>query len=170
MISVLAIAGIAAFIVIRKKFRHTGLYKKFYSLAAGFAEGIKSLVKMKKPFQFILHSLFIWIMYLLMAYIVFYSLPETSTLGLDAGLAVLIFGSIGIMIVQGGIGIYPAIVAETLFIYAIPSTTGYAMGWLIWASQTLMILIAGLISLVLLPLINKHLSHDTSGKYPEENP
>ncbi|MBL7905058.1 MAG: flippase-like domain-containing protein [Bacteroidales bacterium] len=170
MIAVLAIAGIAAFIVIRKKFRHTGLYKKFYSLAAGFAEGIKSLVKMKKPFQFILHSLFIWIMYLLMAYIVFYSLPETSMLGLDAGLAVLIFGSIGIMIVQGGIGIYPAIVAETLFIYAIPSTTGYAMGWLIWASQTLMILIAGLISLVLLPLINKHLSHDTSGKYPEENP
>jgi len=116
-----------------------------------------------------MHTFLIWLLYLLMAYIVFFSLEDTSHLGLDAGLAVLNFGSIGIMIVQGGIGIYPAIVAETLFIYAIPSTTGYAMGWLIWASQTIMIIVAGVISLLLLPVFNKHIAHDTTGKIAEEN-
>jgi hypothetical protein len=132
-------------------------------------EGIRTLTRIKKPFQFIMHTIFIWLLYLLMAYIVFFSLKDTSHLGLDAGLAVLIFGSVGIMIVQGGIGIYPAIVAETLFIYAIPSTTGYAMGWLIWASQTIMILIAGVFSLLLLPVLNKHTVYDTTGKINEEN-
>jgi hypothetical protein len=90
-----------------------------------------------------------------MAYLVFFSLPATTSLGLDAGLGVLIFGSIGIMIVQGGIGIYPAIVAETLILYSITKTTGYAMGWLIWSSQTLTIILLGILSLILLPLLNK---------------
>jgi uncharacterized protein (TIRG00374 family) len=164
-----ALAGILLFFIIQRKFRHTNIYKKFYNLFTGFMEGIRSLARIKKPLQFIMHTLLIWILYLLMAYVVFFSLEETSGLGLDAGLAVLIFGSIGIMIVQGGIGIYPAIVAETLFIYAVPSTTGYAMGWLIWASQTIMILLAGVISLLLLPALNKHIQHDKTGKIAEEN-
>ncbi|MHC1776190.1 MAG: lysylphosphatidylglycerol synthase transmembrane domain-containing protein [Lentimicrobium sp.] len=169
ILAAFALAGIVLFVIIRRKFRHTNIYKKFYNLFTGFMEGIRSLARIKKPFQFIMHTFLIWILYLLMAYIVFFSLQETSELGLDAGLAVLIFGSIGIMIVQGGIGIYPAIIAETLFIYAIPSTTGYAMGWLIWASQTIMILLAGVISLLLLPAINKHIHHDKTGKIAEEN-
>ncbi len=166
---VFAIAGLIMAFIIHRKFKHTKFYRKFYDLFIGFMEGIRSLARIKKPFQFVMHTFIIWILYLLMAYIVFFSLEDTSHLGLDAGLAVLIFGSIGIMIVQGGIGIYPAIVAETLFIYAIPSTTGYAMGWLIWASQTIMILVAGVFSLLLLPVINRHNPHDTTGKIAEEN-
>lgn len=90
-----------------------------------------------------------------MSWVVFLSLPGTRDLGLDAGLTVLLFGTIGIIIVQGGIGIYPAIVAETLLVYDIPKTTGYAMGWLIWSAQTLMMIFAGSISLILLPIFNK---------------
>ncbi|MBK6345284.1 MAG: flippase-like domain-containing protein [Bacteroidales bacterium] len=161
-------AGIILFIVIRKKFRHTVIYQKFSSLFNGFLEGIRSLAKIKRPFQFIVHTVFIWFLYLLMAYIVFFSLKETSGLGLDAGLAVLIFGSIGIMIVQGGIGIYPAIVAETLFIYSIPATTGYALGWLIWSSQTIMILLAGVFSLLLLPVLNRS-AYVKAGNTTEES-
>lgn len=169
ILAAFALAGIILFFIIQRKFRHTKIFKKFYNLFTGFLEGIRSLTRIKRPFQFIMHSFLIWFLYLLMAYIVFFSLKETSNLGLDAGLAVLIFGSVGIMIVQGGIGIYPAIVAETLFIYAIPSTTGYAMGWLIWASQTIMILLAGVISLLLLPVLNKNIHHDKTGKIAEEN-
>ena len=90
-----------------------------------------------------------------MSWVVFLSLPGTRDLGLDAGLSVLLFGTIGIIIVQGGIGIYPAIVAGTMVEYNIPFTTGYATGWLIWSAQTLMMLIAGSISLVLLPIFNR---------------
>jgi glycosyltransferase 2 family protein len=169
ILAAIALSGLIMAFVIHKKFKHTNIYRKFYNLFTGFMEGIRTLTRIKKPFQFIMHTFLIWFLYLMMAYIVFFSLDDTSHLGLDAGLAVLIFGSVGIMIVQGGIGIYPAIVAETLFIYAIPSTTGYAMGWLIWASQTIMILIAGVFSLLLLPVLNKHTVHDTTGKIAEEN-
>lgn len=168
ILTAIAAAVIIVTVIIYKKFRHTAIYQKFYNLLHGLLEGIRSLTRIKKPFQFIAHTLFIWLMYLLMAYVVFFSLEDTSNLGLDAGLAVLVFGSIGIMIVQGGIGIYPAIVAETLFIYAIASTTGYALGWLIWASQTVMILIAGVFSLLLLPLFNKT-TYDKTGSPAEEN-
>lgn len=165
---VFALVGIGALVIIHRKYKHTALYKKFYNLLHGFLEGIRSLTRIKRPLQFIAHTIFIWVMYLLMAYVVFFSLKDTAHLGLDAGLAVLIFGSVGIMVVQGGIGIYPAIVSETLFIYAIAGTTGYALGWLIWASQTIMILLAGVFSLLLLPVYNKH-SYDKTGSTAEEN-
>lgn len=138
----------------RHKISHTLFYKKLKEIVLGFFEGLKSLLKIKKPFWFIFHSLFIWLAYLMMTWIVFFSLPSTSNLGLDAGLAVLVFGSIGIIIIQGGIGIYPWIVAQMLALFFIPGTKGYAMGWLLWSGQTLMIIFAGILSMILLPIIN----------------
>lgn len=145
---------IVLFLVFHKRYQTSKIYLKFKSLLSGFVTGLSSLTKIKKPVKFLIYTFLLWTFYLLMAYVVFFSLPETASLKLDAGLAVLVLGSIGIMIVQGGIGIYPAIVAETLFLYSIPSTTGYAMGWLIWASQNVMILVAGLFSLLLLNVLN----------------
>jgi hypothetical protein len=60
------------------------------------------------------------------------------------------------MVVQGGIGIYPAIVAETLVLYGVASIQGYALGWLIWTSQNVTIILVGIISLILLPILNNH--------------
>lgn len=146
---------ILVFISFHKVIGKTKFYGKIQKMISGFGSGIQTLVKIRKPFAFISYTVLIWTLYLLMAYVVFFSLPETSSLSLEAGLAVLVFGSIGIMIVQGGIGIYPAIVAETLFLFSVASTTGYAMGWLIWSSQTIMIIIAGVISLLLLNTYNQ---------------
>ena len=123
-------------------------------MAIGFVEGMKSLVKVRNQWLFFFYTISIWSLYLLMAYIVFFSIPGSSALGLDAGLAVLVFGSIGIMVVQGGIGIYPAIVAETLVLYGVVSVQGYALGWLIWTSQNVTIVLVGIISLILLPVLN----------------
>ena len=128
----------------------------------GFFEGMQSLVKIKKLWLFIFYSLAIWGLYLMMAYFVFFSMPETAGLGIDAGLATLVFGTIGIMLVQGGIGIYPVIVAETLLLYSVESTKGYALGWLIWSSQTITIILLGSVSLILLPLLNKKTAHANS--------
>ena len=141
---------------ISKKISHTDFYQKVKKIIHGFYEGIKSLGKIKSPFWFIFHSVFIWLMYLGMAWLVFFSLPETSHLGIDVALAVLVFGSIGIIIIQGGIGIYPWIVAEILALFAIPQTIGYAMGWLLWTGQTVMVILAGIISLILLPVFNRN--------------
>ena len=155
-ISIISFIIIVALLII---FRHAIFlskpYQKFISIIKGFWEGILSVTKLKKPWLFVFHSLFIWFMYLMMSWVVFLSLPGTRDLGLDAGLSVLLFGTIGIIIVQGGIGIYPLIVAETLLIYHISKSTGYAMGWLIWSAQTIMMVCAGSISLILLPIFNR---------------
>jgi len=146
---IILIAGLIVFFFLRFRHRisHFKLYIKVKKIFFGFLEGLKSLVTIKKPFWFIFHTLFIWSMYLAMTWIIFFCLPETSHLNLDVGLAVLVFGSIAIVLVQGGIGIYPWIVAEILALFAIPSTTGYAMGWLLWTGQTLMVIITGLLSI-----------------------
>ncbi len=156
-ILVLGIAVLFAilFFLFRKQITRNSLYIKIKNILLGFFEGIKSLTKIKKLGLFVFYSLAIWGLYLLMAYFVFFSMPETAKLGIAAGLATLVFGTIGIMIVQGGIGIYPAIVAETLLLYSVEATKGYALGWLIWSSQTLTIIFLGSLSLILLPLLNK---------------
>lgn len=152
----------------KHKISHTFFYKKIKEIISGFIEGLKSLVKIKKPFWFIFHTLLIWTMYLSMTWIVFYSLPETSNLTIDVALATLVFGSIGIVVVQGGIGIYPWIVAEILVMWAIPSTKGYAMGWLLWTGQNITIVLLGIISLSLLPILNKN-RNEIPGDQPAEN-
>ena len=142
------------FLVFGKQIRANKYYKKIKLMALGFLEGMKSLTKVRNIWLFLFYTFSIWALYLLMAYVVFFSIPASSGLGLDAGLAVLVFGSIGIMVVQGGIGIYPAIVAETLVLYGVASEQGYALGWLIWTSQNLTIVMVGIISLILLPILN----------------
>jgi len=138
----------------RHKISHFKWYQKINTIVLGFLEGLKSLFKIKKLFWFIFHSIFIWVAYLFMVWVVFFSLPETSLLGLDVGVAVLVFGSIGIIVIQGGIGIYPWIVAQILLLFHISGTKGYAMGWILWTGQTVMIILSGLASMVLLPLLN----------------
>lgn len=139
----------------RQPIKRTRIYKKIITLLKGLWEGIQSLAYIKNAWLFVFYTLFIWACYLFMTYIVFFALPQTAHLGLDAGFSVFVFGSIGIIVVQGGIGIYPVIVAETLSLFSIVKTTGYAMGWLIWSGQNIMIIFAGIISLVLLPIYNK---------------
>ena len=152
-LSFLVLCGII-FLLFRKKITANRWYIKIRDLVMGFLEGMKSLLKVSNLWLFIFYSLAIWGLYLLMAYIVFFSLPASSSLGIDAGLAALVFGTIGIMLVQGGIGIYPAIIAETLVLYGVSTTQGYALGWLIWSSQTLTIVLVGIISMILLPILN----------------
>lgn len=140
----------------RQRIAHTRFYRKVREIILGFFEGLKTLARIHQPFWFIFHTVFIWLMYFLMTYIVLFSLDETAHLGLDAGFAVLVFGSIGIVVVQGGIGIYPWIVAEILTLFMIPQTTGYAMGWLLWSGQTVTIIVVGILSLTLLPILNRN--------------
>ena len=153
MISFIVVFGIV-FLLFRKKIMANKFYKKIRIMAYGFIEGLKSLVKVRNQWLFFFYTFSIWALYLVMAYIVFFSIPASSGVGIDAGLAVLVFGTVGFMVVQGGIGIYPAIVAETLVLYGVASEQGYALGWLIWSSQNLSIVIVGILSLILLPFLN----------------
>ena len=163
--SVVIIIIVSLFLIVFiKKLKKLKFFQKVIQVIRGFWDGLKSLSKVKNPLLFLLYTILIWLMYYLMSYVCFFSLVETSNPGLDAVFSVLIMGTIGIMVVQGGIGIYPVIVAETLTLYGITSIVGFALGWLIWGAQTFILLLAGIISLILLPLLNRN-NYDTSPKY-----
>jgi hypothetical protein len=68
-----------------------------------------------------------------------------------------IAGSLGIVLTNGGIGTYPVLVGLVVAFYIgkdYPEEAlgiGTALGWIIWLSQTIMMIVLGLISLVLIP-------------------
>lgn len=146
---------IILFLVFKKRISKSNIYIKIMVFVMGFVEGLKSLSKIENPFWFVFHSLFIWLNYFLMTWLIFFCFDQTASLGLNVALSALVLGSFGIMLVPGGIGIYPVIISQTLLIFSIAKTTGYALGWIAWSSQTGLIIIFGLISLAILPLIRK---------------
>ena len=94
-------------------------------------------------------------------------------LGLDAMLAGFIAGTFSIILVQGGIGVYPAAVGLIVTTYLAPNEPGIlpdalALGWIIWTSQTILMIILGLISLALNGK-NVKFKHDESSTPSAEN-
>ena len=65
-----------SFIVLKKS--ENKFLLKLKLLIAGFWEGVISIKKMEKKFYFVLHTLFIWIMYLAMFYVIKWSIPRIS--------------------------------------------------------------------------------------------
>jgi hypothetical protein len=57
---------------------------------------------------------------------------------------------------NGGIGLYPIAVSSALAIFGISSTSGDAFGWIMWISQTLMVVVFGALSFLILPLLNRN--------------
>ncbi|WP_344976974.1 lysylphosphatidylglycerol synthase transmembrane domain-containing protein [Compostibacter hankyongensis] len=134
-------------------FRATRWYGKLRSILRGIREGLVSLGRLQHKSWFFLSTILIWIAYFLMMYIGFLALDDTAGLGLPVALAVLGFGSIGMVLTQGGIGAYQLLVAKTLTLYGIAEGVGYAFGWISWLAQTLLIVVLGLGCLSILPFL-----------------
>ena len=128
---------------------------KIKSILSGLLEGLTSILKMKKKWAFVFHTLFIWGMYVLMFYVTSFSLEETSQLPFSAILIGFIFASFSIAATNGGIGSYPLAVFAAFSIFNIPEAPSIAFGWIMWTSQTLMIIILGGGSLLFLPIYNR---------------
>jgi uncharacterized protein (TIRG00374 family) len=124
--------------------RHT---IKLKGIHIGLKEGFTSIMHLKKRWAFLLHSLFIWSMYLLEIYIGFSALSATAGLGLDAALSVLSLATLAMIVAPGGIGAFPVAIQQVLLIYSIDNIS---LGWLIWGVTTGIIIVAGLISFGLL--------------------
>ncbi len=153
--AVIMIGITMSFFVFRK--RSKGLFsKKVKEIALGFWEGLKSVKNIKRPYLFLFHTILIWFLYTALLYVGFFCFKEMAQLSFGAALAIMLFGSLGIAFVPGGTGAYQALVTETLTsAYKISFTFAFAFSWLIWTSQFVLILLLGVISLILLPVMNK---------------
>jgi uncharacterized protein (TIRG00374 family) len=123
---------------------------------SGLLDGVFSIWQMEKKWVFLFHSLLIWASYFFMFYITIFALPETSDLTLSTVVISFIVGGLAITLTNSGFGAYPFLMAEILLLYNVPETAGTAFGWLVWTSQTLMVVLLGTLSFLLLPILNKN--------------
>lgn len=131
------------------------IIKKLKNKLSGLVEGMKSVYQMEDKWWYILHSFLIWICYLMMFYVTIFALPETANITFDIVIMGFIFGSLAVGFTNGGLGAYPLSIALIFSLYGISNDVGTAFGWLVWTSQTLLTILLGLLSYLLLPLLNK---------------
>ncbi len=127
---------------------------KIRDFLKGAKVGFFSVLQLPNKWAFIGSSVLIWVCYFFMAYLIFFSLPGTSSLGMGAGLAILVMGAFGIAApVQGGIGAYHWIVSQTLLLYGIAETDGKTYATLAHASQMAFTILFSLVSFGIILLI-----------------
>jgi len=127
---------------------------KIRDFIKGVKVGFFSVLELPSKWGFIVSSVVIWVCYFFMAYLIFFSLPATSSLGMGAGLAILVMGAFGIAApVQGGIGAYHWIVSQTLLLYGIGETDGKTYATLAHASQMAFTILFSLVSFAIILLI-----------------
>lgn len=155
LIVLLLLAGVAGvtslvFVYIRYKESKIGKF------IGGLAQGVMSILQLKKRGLFLLYTILIWAMYWFSVVLGFWAMPATEHLTLSIALVVLIVGSVGIIATPGGIGAYPALVASALSVYNVDANThGQAFGWVSWSVQMGIIVVLGVLSIILLPVINR---------------
>jgi glycosyltransferase 2 family protein len=145
--------GIATYYFLKKS--KNPFIQKIFTFIKGLIDGIKSIITMKKKWAFIFHTVFIWFMYVLMFYTVTFALPETTNLPFAAIIVAFVVGGFSMALTNGGLGTYPVFVASALILYNIDDNAARAFGWIMWTAQTLMVIIFGGLSFLLIPIYNR---------------
>ena len=128
---------------------------KVRNFVKGLIEGALSIFKMKKKWPFIFHTIFIWVMYLCMFYATTLALPELNNISVGAVLIGFIMASFSIAATNGGIGSFPEAVVIAFSLFSLPEDPSRAFGWIMWSTQTLVIIVLGGLSLIYLPIYNR---------------
>ena len=123
----------------------------FSSKFSEFKNGFFSINKYYKNKKFLFSTLILWIIYFLMGYVIFFSLEETSSLAISSGIAVLVAGSLGMVVpVNAGIGAYHFLVASILLSYNLNYETGLFFATILHTSQIICLAVLGIISSLIL--------------------
>lgn len=143
-------------LIFRKTLKHTIFYKKLYAILMNLKEGFISIRLIKNKGWFLFHSIAIWLLYYLMLYSVFFAFEFTKDLNPIAALTTFVLASFGMVApVQGGIGAWHFMAIEGLSLYGVAYENAVIFAFVAHASMTLMIILLGIISLLVLPFINQ---------------
>ncbi len=146
-----------AYKIFHEKLLKFSLYQKLIKLITGCVDGVKSILHLgpKATLLFLLYSIIIYFLYIAGGWIILEAFADTAHLGFQTAFVIYLFGSVGMMISQGGLGAYPVLVWQALALYGISESTGLACGWLLWGSQQAIVLVVGLAYLVFFSLLKK---------------
>ena len=141
---VAGLAGCGAIWWISKQQGRSGLLGKMAGFLQGIGTGIRSVLAMEKRGLFLFHTLFIWVMYFLMSYVLFKAIPAVSALGLTDAVLVMVAGGFGMVLpAPGGIGSYHWAVSLGFAAVGFSGDVGFAVANVVWLTQTAMIVLTG---------------------------
>jgi uncharacterized protein (TIRG00374 family) len=157
--AVILILALLIFLILRARPDSNPFILRMRKIIKGMISGLKTIFRMKRSWEFILHSILIWSAYWLMTWVAVFLMPATENLKLIDGLFILVIGSFGFIApVQGGIGAFHWIVSVGLTLYGISRADGLAFATILHGSQTLWTIFLGSLSMLLLFLRRKKLS------------
>ena len=143
-IFLLIISVVSIIVISIKKIRD-----KAWNFLKGIYQGATTILKLKNKLAYILHTLFIWTAYVAMLWITAMALPDLQDININAIFACFIAGTIAIGATPGGIGLYPIMVASALTqLYGYDGQVAKSFGMLMWSSQTIFMVLLGVISLI----------------------
>lgn len=144
------VLAVIFFLLVRykKSLRKFRFFSKMFDVGRGVINGLKTISTMEKKWEFLFHTIFIWLNYALMTWVVFFSLESTSFLTFRDSIFILVIGGLGMSApVSGGIGAFHYIVQQGLYIVkGIPLEDGFAYATLTHESQLIFVVITGAIS------------------------
>lgn len=144
-----------AFFYFRKKMQAL-VSEKAMGFIKGLWDGLISIKNVDRPILFVIHTILIWLMYILVVYTCFFAFEGTSNLSFLVAAVIVVFGSLGVIATPGGTGAYQFIVITILTtVYLVSDDSANAFAWAVWTAQFVLILFLGLVSLILLALLNK---------------
>jgi len=136
----------------RKKLSRFSLVLRISRFLKGILDGLKTIYKMQRKGEFILHSFLIWFLYIMMTWVVVFALKETSSLTFVDGIFLLVIGGLGMSApVTAGFGAFHWITSRGL-VYGLSLEQGGAYAILAHESNSLFTIILGTISYILLIL------------------
>lgn len=161
----IALAGmiflLILYLVLRKNERIANFIRKTWQ---GTKKGLLTITKLKHKGLFVFYSVFIWFLYFLMSYAVMFAFPATASLGFNAVLSLFAIGSLAMAIpLPGGTGSYHTLVpAGLVFLYQVPQTDAVAFTFIFHGWQTVILIAAGAVSLIITSIKVKRHSRKAS--------
>ena len=122
---------------------------------SGFIQGVASIFQMPYRLAFLFYTFLIWGGYIATFYFGMFAVEETSDLPFSIVMAAFVAGSFAVSFTNGGVGAFPLIIAELLSLFGISTVAGTAFGWILWGTQTSIVIILGALSFFVLPLLYK---------------
>ena len=138
------------FVLTKRILKKSTVYIKIKTFVVGMKDGFKSINGLENKTGFWAHTFIIWLMYLLMTYVCFFSIESTRMLNVADGLYTMVIGGFGMVApVQGGIGAYHYIVKVGLMILDVSEDSSLLFATVVHTAQTLMTLSVGGISILM---------------------
>ncbi len=142
---------------LKERIKKLPFYQKLREFFEGLWDGVKTIMKLKQKWRFLIYTFFIWLFYAGMVYFPFFLLPETSQLTMADALTVLAIGSLGVVApVPGGIGAYHFIVKAVLVeIFGVGGNAAGSFAAITHGGQTILNVFVGSLSYFYMGVLSK---------------